>query len=173
MSYISTNICTSWQHKLIFCLQISRPKLCLQSTSWKQMMMLLLGLMKSSLAWRRATPMVFCMVLFLSSPHHTETRIANGLSAQRYGMFPVTLPCTQIPFSGCFSYPRGTQEWPVETYPPWAHGPGYIISRDVAKFVVQGHQERTLQVRRQTNTQCIHKLLLCTHWQISWLISAI
>ncbi|KAM3400366.1 hypothetical protein ACQJBY_005314 [Aegilops geniculata] len=40
------------------------------------------------------------------------------------------------------------KEWPVETYPPWAHGPGYIISRDVAKFVVQGHQERTLQLFR-------------------------
>ncbi|KAM3406763.1 hypothetical protein ACQJBY_000684 [Aegilops geniculata] len=40
------------------------------------------------------------------------------------------------------------KEWPVETYPPWAHGPGYIISRDIAKFVVQGHQERTLQLFR-------------------------
>ncbi|VAH01580.1 unnamed protein product [Triticum turgidum subsp. durum] len=40
------------------------------------------------------------------------------------------------------------KEWPLETYPPWAHGPGYIISRDVAKFVVQGHQERTLQLFR-------------------------
>uniref|UniRef100_A0ACD5VL31 Uncharacterized protein n=1 Tax=Avena sativa TaxID=4498 RepID=A0ACD5VL31_AVESA len=38
------------------------------------------------------------------------------------------------------------KEWPFETYPPWAHGPGYIISRDIAKFVVQGHQERTLQL---------------------------
>ncbi|KAG8052192.1 hypothetical protein GUJ93_ZPchr0001g31485 [Zizania palustris] len=38
------------------------------------------------------------------------------------------------------------KEWPVEAYPPWAHGPGYIISRDIAKFVVRGHQERTLQL---------------------------
>ncbi|CAM0881129.1 unnamed protein product [Alopecurus aequalis] len=38
------------------------------------------------------------------------------------------------------------KEWPIETYPPWAHGPGYIISRDIAKFVVRGHQERTLQL---------------------------
>ncbi|KAF0901764.1 hypothetical protein E2562_006229 [Oryza meyeriana var. granulata] len=38
------------------------------------------------------------------------------------------------------------KEWPVEAYPPWAHGPGYIVSRDVAKFVVHGHQERTLQL---------------------------
>ncbi|XP_058757384.1 hydroxyproline O-galactosyltransferase GALT3 isoform X2 [Vicia villosa] len=36
-------------------------------------------------------------------------------------------------------------EWPYDTYPPWAHGPGYVISRDIAKFVVFGHQERKLQ----------------------------
>ncbi|XP_073009572.1 hydroxyproline O-galactosyltransferase GALT3 [Typha latifolia] len=38
------------------------------------------------------------------------------------------------------------EEWPDDSYPPWAHGPGYIISRDVAKFIVQGHQERNLQL---------------------------
>jgi hypothetical protein len=37
-------------------------------------------------------------------------------------------------------------------YPPWAHGPGYIISRDIAKFVVRGHQELTLQVRNELKT---------------------
>jgi hypothetical protein len=38
------------------------------------------------------------------------------------------------------------KEWPVEIYPPWAHGPGYVISRDIAKFVVRGHEERILQL---------------------------
>ncbi|KAJ1283626.1 hypothetical protein BS78_03G142500 [Paspalum vaginatum] len=38
------------------------------------------------------------------------------------------------------------KEWPYDMYPPWAHGPGYIISRDIAKFVVRGHQELTLQL---------------------------
>nr|CAB3473051.1 unnamed protein product [Digitaria exilis] len=37
-------------------------------------------------------------------------------------------------------------EWPFEMYPPWAHGPGYIISRDIAKYVVKGHQELSLQL---------------------------
>ncbi|KAJ4955459.1 hypothetical protein NE237_012242 [Protea cynaroides] len=32
------------------------------------------------------------------------------------------------------------EEWPHVSYPAWAHGPGYIISRDIAKFIVQGHQ---------------------------------
>lgn len=39
------------------------------------------------------------------------------------------------------------QEWPHDSYPPWAHGPGYVISRDIAKFIVRGHQERNLKVR--------------------------
>lgn len=39
-----------------------------------------------------------------------------------------------------------SEEWPHASYPPWAHGPGYIISRDIAKFIVQGHQERELKL---------------------------
>ncbi|XP_027332361.1 hydroxyproline O-galactosyltransferase GALT3 isoform X2 [Abrus precatorius] len=38
------------------------------------------------------------------------------------------------------------EEWPHDTYPPWAHGPGYVISRDIAKFIVHGHQERKLKL---------------------------
>lgn len=39
-----------------------------------------------------------------------------------------------------------SEEWPHASYPPWAHGPGYIISRDIGKFIVQGHQERELKL---------------------------
>lgn len=38
------------------------------------------------------------------------------------------------------------EEWPHASYPPWAHGPGYVISRDIAKFIVKGHQERDLKL---------------------------
>ncbi|KAL5541458.1 hypothetical protein UlMin_009168 [Ulmus minor] len=38
------------------------------------------------------------------------------------------------------------EEWPHAQYPPWAHGPGYVISRDIAKFIVRGHQERDLKL---------------------------
>ncbi|KAK4773140.1 hypothetical protein SAY87_028159 [Trapa incisa] len=38
------------------------------------------------------------------------------------------------------------EEWSKDSYPPWAHGPGYIISRDIAKFIVKGHQEGNLQL---------------------------
>ncbi|KAG9459886.1 hypothetical protein H6P81_004394 [Aristolochia fimbriata] len=37
-------------------------------------------------------------------------------------------------------------EWPYARYPPWAHGPGYIVSRDVAKFIVEGHKKRILKL---------------------------
>ncbi|KAI3717656.1 hypothetical protein L1987_69413 [Smallanthus sonchifolius] len=39
-----------------------------------------------------------------------------------------------------------TEEWPKDSYPPWAHGPGYVVSRDIAKFIVRGHQERNLKL---------------------------
>jgi len=32
------------------------------------------------------------------------------------------------------------QEWPEDDYPPYANGPGYIISRDIANFVVSQHK---------------------------------
>ncbi|KAK6146259.1 hypothetical protein DH2020_020128 [Rehmannia glutinosa] len=38
------------------------------------------------------------------------------------------------------------QEWPHSSYPPWAHGPGYIISQDIARFIVEGHQEKDLML---------------------------
>ncbi|KAK9136607.1 hypothetical protein Sjap_007201 [Stephania japonica] len=37
------------------------------------------------------------------------------------------------------------EEWQHSSYPPWAHGPGYIISHDIAKFVVQGHKDKNLK----------------------------
>ncbi|KAI5059483.1 hypothetical protein GOP47_0025802 [Adiantum capillus-veneris] len=38
------------------------------------------------------------------------------------------------------------EEWPHPSYPPWAHGPGYIISRDIASYIVQGHKDRSLKL---------------------------
>ena len=39
------------------------------------------------------------------------------------------------------------QEWPEDDYPPYANGPGYIISRDIANFVVSQHKNQTLRVK--------------------------
>ncbi|KAL8486075.1 hypothetical protein ACS0TY_022977 [Phlomoides rotata] len=38
------------------------------------------------------------------------------------------------------------EEWPHSSYPPWAHGPGYILSEDIARFIVQGHQDMELML---------------------------
>ncbi|KAK7274843.1 hypothetical protein RIF29_15942 [Crotalaria pallida] len=38
------------------------------------------------------------------------------------------------------------QEWSESTYPPWAHGPGYVISHDIAKTVYKKYREGHLKM---------------------------
>lgn len=38
------------------------------------------------------------------------------------------------------------QEWPEESYPPYANGPGYILSYDIAKFIVDDFEQKRLRV---------------------------
>ena len=38
------------------------------------------------------------------------------------------------------------QEWPEEDYPPYANGPGYVVSADIARFVVTEFEKQTLRV---------------------------
>ncbi|XP_062233238.1 beta-1,3-galactosyltransferase GALT1-like [Phragmites australis] len=38
------------------------------------------------------------------------------------------------------------EEWPEESYPPWAHGPGYIVSEDIAKEVYRKHKRGELKM---------------------------
>ncbi|XP_047330840.1 hydroxyproline O-galactosyltransferase GALT2-like [Impatiens glandulifera] len=38
------------------------------------------------------------------------------------------------------------EEWPEEVYPPYANGPGYIISSDIAKFIITQHANRQLRL---------------------------
>lgn len=38
------------------------------------------------------------------------------------------------------------EEWPEETYPPWAHGPGYVVSHDIAKAVYKRYREGKLKM---------------------------
>lgn len=39
-----------------------------------------------------------------------------------------------------------TKEWPKEKYPPWAHGPGYVVSHDIAKGVHKKYKRGHLKV---------------------------
>lgn len=38
------------------------------------------------------------------------------------------------------------EEWPGERYPPWAHGPGYVVSHDIAKAIYRRYQEGNLKM---------------------------
>ncbi|KAJ6749455.1 hypothetical protein OIU85_000128 [Salix viminalis] len=38
------------------------------------------------------------------------------------------------------------EEWPEAVYPPYANGPGYVISTDIAKFVVAQHGKQSLRL---------------------------
>ncbi|EEF39936.1 beta-1,3-galactosyltransferase GALT1 [Ricinus communis] len=38
------------------------------------------------------------------------------------------------------------EEWSEENYPPWAHGPGYVVSQDVAKEVYRRYKEGRLKI---------------------------
>ncbi|KAJ8637880.1 hypothetical protein MRB53_012147 [Persea americana] len=38
------------------------------------------------------------------------------------------------------------EEWPEEDYPPYANGPGYVVSADIARFVVTEFEKQTLRL---------------------------
>lgn len=38
------------------------------------------------------------------------------------------------------------KEWPEDTYPPWAHGPGYVVSGDIARTIYKQHTVGQLKV---------------------------
>jgi len=38
------------------------------------------------------------------------------------------------------------KEWSEGTYPPWAHGPGYVVSHDIARTVYKKYKENHLKV---------------------------
>ncbi|KAJ4832964.1 hypothetical protein Tsubulata_010136 [Turnera subulata] len=38
------------------------------------------------------------------------------------------------------------EEWPEPTYPPWAHGPGYVVSSDIAKEIYERHRKGSLKM---------------------------
>jgi hypothetical protein len=41
------------------------------------------------------------------------------------------------------------QDWVEEEYPPYADGPGYIISSDIAQFIASEFERQKLKVRMQ------------------------
>ena len=42
--------------------------------------------------------------------------------------------------------PAMAKEWREATYPPWAHGPGYVVSQDIARTVSRKYRKGHLKV---------------------------
>ncbi|KAH7532649.1 hypothetical protein FEM48_Zijuj04G0044300 [Ziziphus jujuba var. spinosa] len=69
-----------------------------------------------------------------------RTTVTQGLL---YGLINYQARPDRNPFNKWYI---SSEEWPEETYPPWAHGPGYVVSNDVAKAVYKRHKEGHLKM---------------------------
>ncbi|EPS63577.1 hypothetical protein M569_11207, partial [Genlisea aurea] len=38
------------------------------------------------------------------------------------------------------------EEWPEESYPPYANGPGYVVSSDIARYILSEFDKRNLRL---------------------------
>lgn len=112
----------------------------------------------SSLKKSNSNGLLYGLISFQSSPHRDK---GSKWFISRKVLHTPFIPHGDFVCFNCFSHPWEIQEWPFDMYPPWAHGPGYVISRDIAKFVVQGHQELTLQVGNKpaTYSQVSHSVI--------------
>uniref|UniRef100_A0A0D9WNK6 Galectin domain-containing protein n=1 Tax=Leersia perrieri TaxID=77586 RepID=A0A0D9WNK6_9ORYZ len=69
-----------------------------------------------------------------------RVNISHGLL---YGRVDSDSQPHRDPYSKWYITP---EEWPEESYPPWAHGPGYIVSQDIAKEVYRKHKRGELKM---------------------------
>ncbi|KAI5058523.1 hypothetical protein GOP47_0026693 [Adiantum capillus-veneris] len=65
------------------------------------------------------------------------------------------------------------EEWPEEDYPPYANGPGYIITRDIASFIVSEHKNNSLRLFKMEDVSMgmwvvQYNTLHQVHYQHSW-----
>lgn len=56
------------------------------------------------------------------------------------------------------------QEWPEEDYPPYANGPGYIISSDIAEFIISEFEKHKLRVRLNLLNLLFLALVVCVFY---------
>jgi hypothetical protein len=47
---------------------------------------------------------------------------------------------------GSYVFLLSFQEWPEAVYPNYANGPGYVISSDIARYIVSEFDNQTLRV---------------------------
>lgn len=56
------------------------------------------------------------------------------------------------------------QEWPEEDYPPYANGPGYVLSSDIANFIVSEFEKHELRVTLSPLfSSCVHVFRVQVH----------
>uniref|UniRef100_A0A452XNF8 Hexosyltransferase n=2 Tax=Aegilops tauschii subsp. strangulata TaxID=200361 RepID=A0A452XNF8_AEGTS len=67
--------------------------------------------------------------------------------------FVLSLLAFHLPVSGIseghldqYSFLVSFQEWPEEAYPSYANGPGYVISSDIARYIVSEFDNQTLRL---------------------------
>jgi len=61
------------------------------------------------------------------------------------------------------------QEWPEEEYPPYANGPGYVLSSDIAHYIVSEFEMNKLRVSALMY-HCTFSLLSCNVSSILMLV---
>lgn len=59
------------------------------------------------------------------------------------------------------NFPAALQEWEEEVYPPYANGPGYVISSDIAEYIVSEFDNQKLRVSHHH-----HPLSVTKFWNI-------
>ncbi|XP_048229647.1 beta-1,3-galactosyltransferase GALT1 [Ricinus communis] len=69
-----------------------------------------------------------------------RTTVSHGLL---YGLINYNAQPHRNPFSKWYI---SLEEWPESFYPPWAHGPGYVVSHDIAKAVYNRHKMGRLKM---------------------------
>ncbi|XP_065858842.1 beta-1,3-galactosyltransferase GALT1-like [Euphorbia lathyris] len=70
----------------------------------------------------------------------TKTNVTNGLL---YGLMTYN---SQPHRNANSKWYISLEEWPQNYYPPWAHGPGYVVSNDIAKAVYRRHKNGHLKM---------------------------
>ncbi|ONM10434.1 Hydroxyproline O-galactosyltransferase GALT4 [Zea mays] len=60
------------------------------------------------------------------------------------GFFSGSIP--HLRYTNLILFLCSYQEWPDEVYPPYANGPGYVISSDIAQYILSEFDNKTLRL---------------------------
>lgn len=72
----------------------------------------------------------------------------NGLNVTRGVLYGLINSSSRPHRSHDSKWYISPEEWPAEAYPPWAHGPGYVVSSDIATTIYERHKRGRLKMFR-------------------------